>query len=336
MNTHSDTNPIFAFITDSLKSVILAFALSITFTASAAEFPSRPIRIVVPSTPSGGLDVLARILAPKLTEKWGQPVVVENRPGAGGVIGNDVVAKAPPDGHTLLMVAAGFAAQPFLYKLPYEMPGDLAPVTIIGDAPNVLVVHPSLPVRSAKELIALAKRKPGELAYASSGVGTSGHLGMALLERTAGIKLVHVPYKGSGAATAAVVSGETQMLFTATAAVLPHVKSGRLRALAVTSAKRWPTMPDVPSLAEAAAPGFEVAGWYAMLAPGRIPKPILNRIYTDLMEVLKQPDTHARIENAGYLVNGITPDAFAKLIDRDMKKWGTVIREAGIKATETE
>jgi tripartite-type tricarboxylate transporter receptor subunit TctC len=316
--------------------VTLAFAaLAITFVASAADFPSRPIRIVVPSTPSGGLDVLARILSPKLTEKWGQPIVIENRPGAGGIIGNDVVAKATPDGHTLLVVAAGFAAQPFLYKLPYEMPGDFAPVTIIGDAPNVLVVHPSLPVRSAKELIALAKQRPGELAYASSGVGTSGHLGMALLERMAGIKLVHVPYKGSGAATAAVVSGETPMLFTATAAVQPHVKSGRLRALAVTSAKRWPSMPEVPTMAEAAVPGFEVAGWYAMLAPGKTPKPTVNRIYTDLIEILKQPETHARIEAAGFLVNGLTPDAFGRLIERDMKKWGAVIREAGIKATDT-
>jgi tripartite-type tricarboxylate transporter receptor subunit TctC len=304
--------------------------------AGAAEFPSRPIRIVIPSTPAGGLDVLARILAPKLMEKWAQPVVIDNRPGAGGVIGNDIVAKAAPDGHTLLMVAAGYAAQPFLYKLPYEMPNDLAPVTIIGDAPNVLVVHPSLPVRSAKELIARAKRKPGELTYASSGVGTSGHLGMALLERSAGIKLIHVPYKGSGAATAAVVSGETPMLLTATAAVQPHVKSGRLRALAVRSSKRWPSMPEVPSMAEAAVPGYEVAGWYAMLAPGRIPKATLNRIYTDLMDVMKQPETHSRIEAAGYLVNGITPDAFAKLIDRDMKKWGAVIRGAGIKPADTE
>jgi tripartite-type tricarboxylate transporter receptor subunit TctC len=311
--------------------------LAMTFGASAAEFPSRPVRIVVPSTPAGGLDVLVRILAPKLTEKWSQPIVVDNRPGAGGVIGSEIVAKAAPDGHTLLVVAAGYAANPFLYKkLPYETPGDFAPVTIIGDAPNVLVVHPSLPVNSVKALIGLAKQKPGALTYASSGIGTSGHLAMALLERGAGIRMIHVPYKGAGAATAAVVSGETQMLFSATAAVQPHVKSGRVRALAVTSAKRWPSLPDVPSVSEAAIPGYEVHGWYAMLAPGKTPKVIINRIYTDLIDILKTPDVTTRIEAAGFLVNGLSPEAFSKIIDRDLKKWSVVIKEAGIRAGDTE
>ena len=302
------------------------------FAAHAAEFPTRPVRIVVPSTPGGGLDVLARLLAPKLTEKWGQPIVIDNRAGAGGIIGSEIVAKATPDGHTLLLVAAGYSANPFLYsKLPYETPKDFAPVTIIGFAPNVLVVHPTVPAASLKDLIALAKQKPGELTYASAGVGTSGHLAMALLMRSAGLKMVHVPYKGAGAATAAVVGGQTQMIFTATAAVMPHVKSGRIRALAVTSGKRWPSMSEVPTVAEAAIPGYEVDGWYAMLAPGATPKPVVNRIYADLAEILKTPDVAARIEAAGFLVSGIPPAEFAKLIDRELKKWGTVIREAGIK-----
>jgi len=311
----------------------LLFAANVALLAHGAEFPTRPVRIIVPSTPAGGLDVLARLLAPKLTEKWGQQIVIENRAGAGGIIGTEIAAKATPDGHTLLLVAAGYSANPFLYKkLPYDTPKDFAPVTILGFAPNVLVVHPSVGASTLKELIALAKQKPGQLTYASSGVGTSGHLAMALLERSAGVKMVHVPYKGAGAATAAVVAGETQMLFSATAAVMPQVKSGRIKALAVTSARRWPSIPDVPTVAEAALPGYAVDGWYAMLAPARTPKPIVNRIYSDVAEILKMPDVAARIEAAGFEVSGITPAEFAQYIDRELRKWSAVIREAGIRA----
>jgi len=311
----------------------LLFAANVALLAHGAEFPTRPVRIIVPSTPAGGLDVLARLLAPKLTEKWGQQIVIENRAGAGGIIGTEIAAKATPDGHTLLLVAAGYSANPFLYKkLPYDTPKDFAPVTILGFAPNVLVVHPSVGASTLKELIALAKQKPGQLTYASSGVGTSGHLAMALLERSASVKMVHVPYKGAGAATAAVVAGETQMLFSATAAVMPQVKSGRIKALAVTSARRWPSIPDVPTVAEAALPGYAVDGWYAMLAPARTPKPIVNRIYSDVAEILKMPDVAARIEAAGFEVSGITPAEFAQYIDRELRKWSAVIREAGIRA----
>jgi len=311
----------------------LLFAANVALLAHGAEFPTRPVRLIVPSTPAGGLDVLARLLAPKLTEKWGQQIVIENRAGAGGIIGTEIAAKATPDGHTLLLVAAGYSANPFLYKkLPYDTPKDFAPVTILGFAPNVLVVHPSVGASTLKELIALAKQKPGQLTYASSGVGTSGHLAMALLERSAGVKMVHVPYKGAGAATAAVVAGETQMLFSATAAVMPQVKSGRIKALAVTSARRWPSIPDVPTVAEAALPGYAVDGWYAMLAPARTPKPIVNRIYSDVAEILKMPDVAARIEAAGFEVSGITPAEFAQYIDRELRKWSAVIREAGIRA----
>ncbi len=316
-----------------VRIAFLLLAASLACSISAADFPSRPVRIVVPSTPGGGLDVIARLLSPKLTDKWGQPIVIDNRAGAGGVIGSEVAAKASPDGHTLLLVAAGYAANPFLYKkLPYDTPKDFAPVTIIGFAPNVLVVHPSVPAGSVKDLIALVKQKPGELTYASSGVGTSGHLAMALLERSAGIRMIHVPYKGAGAATAAVVGGQAQMVFTATAAVMPHVKSGRIRALAVTSAKRWPSMPEVPTVAEAAVPGYEVDGWYAMLAPGATPKPVVNRIYRDVLDIIRTPEMAARIEAAGFLVSGIPPAEFARYIDRELRKWGAVISEAGIRA----
>jgi len=311
----------------------LVFAACIGLAAHAADFPSRPVRIIVPSTPAGGLDVLARLLAPRLTEKWGQQIVIENRAGAGGIIGTEIAAKATPDGHTLLLVAAGYSANPFLYKsLPYDTPKDFAPITILGFAPNVLVVHPSVGVSSVRELIALAKHKPGTLTYASSGVGTSGHLAMALLERSAGVKMIHVPYKGAGAATAAVVAGETHMLFSATAAVMPHVKSGRIRALAVTSGRRWPSMADVPTMAEAALPGYAVDGWYAMLAPGKTPKAIVNRIYDDVVGILKMPEVASKIQAAGFEVSGIPSAEFSKYIDSELRKWGAVIKEAGIRA----
>lgn len=308
-------------------------ALLLGAATQAAEFPSRPVRIVIPSTPGGALDVLARILSPKLTVKWGQQMVIDNRPGAAGIVGSEIAANASPDGHTLLLVATGYTANPFMYqKLPYETPKDFAPVTVIGWAPNVLVVHPQLPVRNVKELIALAKEKPGQLNYASSGVGTGGHLSMALFTRLAGIDVVHVPYKGAGAATAAVVGGQSQLLFTATGAALPQVKSGRLKALAVTSAKRVPSFPDVPTVAEAALPGYEVDGWYAMLAPGKTPKPVIDRIYRDVVDVMKMPDVSAQIQAAGFDVGGLPPAELARYIDSELKKWGTVIKEAGIRA----
>jgi tripartite-type tricarboxylate transporter receptor subunit TctC len=307
-------------------------ALGVSVLVHAAEFPSRPIRIVVPSTPGGGLYVLVRLLSPRLTAKWGQQIVIDNRAGAAGIVGSEIVAKAAPDGHTLLVVATGYSANPFLYqKLPYETPKDFAPITVIGWAPNVLVVHPSVPVRNVRELIALAKDKPGQLNYASSGVGTGGHLSMALFARMAQIDMVHVPYKGAGAATAAVVAGQSQTLFTATAAVLPQIKNGRLKALGVSSAKRVPSMPDVPTIAESALPGYEVDGWYAMLAPGKTPKAVLDRIYRDIVDIIKTPEVAAQIQAAGFDVGGMPSAEFARYIDAELKKWGTVIKEAGIK-----
>lgn len=315
----------------------LVIALAAAATAAitgvhAAEFPSRPVRIVIPSTPGGALDVLARVLGPRLTAKWGQQIVIDNRAGAGGVIGSEIAAKAGADGHTLLMVAAGYTANPFLYsKLPYETPKDFAPITIIGWAPNVLVVHPQVPVSSVKDLVALAKAKPGSLNFASSGVGTSGHLCMALLSRSTGIDLVHVPYKGAGAATAAVVGGQSQVLFTATGAVIPHLKTSRLKALAVASPARVPSLPDVPTVAESGVPGYAVDGWYAMLAPGKTPKPVIDRIYRDVVDVLRMPEVSAQVQSAGFEINPIAPAEFARYIDAELTKWRTVIREAGIK-----
>jgi tripartite-type tricarboxylate transporter receptor subunit TctC len=316
-----------------LKFAVAAFAAACAFPVRSADFPSRPIRVVVPSTPGGALDVLVRLLSPKLTGTWNQQIVIDNRAGAAGIVGSEIVAKSAPDGHTLLVVATGYSANPFLYqKLPYETPKDFAPITVMAWAPNVLVIHPSVPAKNIKELIALAKTKPDQLNYASSGVGTGGHLSMALLTRTAGIELVHVPYKGAGAAVAAVVANQSQILFTATGAAMPQIKNGRVRAIGVTSAKRVRALPDVPTVAESGLPGFVVDGWYAMLAPGKTPKPVIDRIYHDVSSALKTPDVTAMIEADGFEVGGIPPAEFGRYIDSELKKWGTIIKEAGIKA----
>jgi tripartite-type tricarboxylate transporter receptor subunit TctC len=315
------------------KVTVFVIAVAVGMAAHCAEFPSRPIRIVVPSTPGGALDVLVRLLSPKLTSVWNQQIVIDNRAGAAGIVGSEIVASAAPDGHTLLVVATGYTANPFLYqKLPYDTPKDFAPITVLAWAPNVLVTHPSLPAKSLKDLIGLAKERPGQLNYASSGVGTGGHLSMALLARTTRINVVHVPYKGAGAAVAAVVANQSQLLFTATGAAMPQIKSGRVRALAVTSAKRVLALPDVPTVAESGLPGYVVDGWYAILAPGQTPKHVVDRVYRDIANTLKMPDVAAQIEAAGFEVGGIPPAEFARYIDRELQKWGTVIKEAGIKA----
>lgn len=308
------------------------FALA-TNPATAADFPARPVRLVVASSPGGALDVLARLVSPKLTDKWGQPVVVDNRAGAGGVIGTEMVAGANPDGYNLLVIAQGFTANPFLYKkLPYRTPEDFAPVTILAYGPNVLVVHPSVKAGSVKELITLAKEQPGKLNYATSGVGAASHLSVEMFKRMTGAQMVHIPYKGAGAATAAVVGGQVQLLFTSTGAAMPHIRSGRLKALGVTTAKRTPALPDVPTIAETGLSGFQVDGWYALMAPAKTPKAIIDRLYRDTAAVLKLPDVVTRIEAVGLEPAGISPQEFDSYIRAELKKWGKLIKEAGIKA----
>ena len=301
--------------------------------AQADKYPSRPVRVVVPSTPGGGLDVMARILTPKLTEKWGAQVVIDNRAGAGGIIGTDIVSKSAPDAHTLLLVTTGFVTNPFLInKLPYKAPQDFEPITLVGMTPVVLVAHTSLNVRNIKEMLALAKERPGQLTFGSSGAGSSGHLSMMLMQRVAGIKFVHVPYKGAGASTAAIVGGEVQLLFTAPGSANAHVKAGRLRALAVTSLKRVGIMPDVPSVVEVGLADCAVDGWYGLLAPAGTPKTLIDRIYTDVAAIIKQPDTAARLQGAGFELDGRSPAQFKQYLADEMKKWGVVISEAGIRA----
>ncbi len=303
--------------------------------AQGGKFPVRPVRIVVPSTPGGGLDVMARIMGPRLTERWGEQVVIDNRAGAGGIIGTDIVSKAAPDGHTLLIVTTGFTTNPYLIsKLPYRTPEDFKPVTSIGITPVVLVAHPSMPARNAGELVALAKQRPGQIVFASSGTGSGGHLTMVLLQQVAGIKFNHVPYKGAGASTAAVVGGEAQLLFTATGAALPQIKAGRLKPLVVTGRQRARALPDVPTVIEAGLPGCVMEQWYGYIAPGGTPGALVDRIYADLVAVMKLPDVSERLQAAGFSLDGMPPAKFRHYLAEEMKQWGAIIRDAGLSAKQ--
>ena len=311
---------------------VFLVATSTSF-AQVGSYPNRPIRLVVPSTPGGGLDVLARITSPRLMTRWGQRIVIDNRSGAGGIIGTDIVAKAAPDGYTLLIVTTGFASNPFLHdKLPYSTPADFAPITILGSAANVLVAHPGVSIKTVKDLIASAKDKRGQLTFASPGVGSGGHLAMALFQRMAGLDLVHVPYKGGGAATAAVITGESQFLFTGAGAAIPHLKSGRMQAIGITSAKRVSALPDVPTVAESGLPGYEVDGWYGVMAPAGTPKALIDKIYGDVLAVLKMREVASQIQANGFEQGGMPPAEFSHAIKAEMNKWQTVIKEAGIRA----
>jgi tripartite-type tricarboxylate transporter receptor subunit TctC len=298
----------------------------------AASFPNKPIRIVVPSTPGGANDFLARLVGPKLTEAWGQQVVVDNRPGAGGIIGSEIVARAAPDGYTLLIVATGYTVNPFLYaKLPYDTVRDFAPVTLLAATTHVLVVHSSVAVNSVQELLSLARAKPGQLTYATSGVGTGGYLSVELFKKMAGIDMIGVPYKGAGAATAAVVGGQVQMLFTQVAPALPHIKSGRLRAIATTSLQRSPELPGVPTLSESGLTGFQVDAWAGMLALARTPKTVVARLQGEIARILHSSEISARLASFGFEPVGNTPSEFAAMIHSEMQKWSKLIRDAGIK-----
>jgi tripartite-type tricarboxylate transporter receptor subunit TctC len=318
--------------TIALLGVITSALLPVVSHAQTAGYPNKPIRWVVPSSAGGGNDQLARLFGAKLTEAWGKQVLVDLRPGAAGILGSEIVAKAVPDGYTILIVATGYALNPSLYKnLPYDTISDFARVTLLGLSPNVLVVHPSVPVKSMKELIALAKARPGVLNYASSGAGTGGHLSIELLKYMAGIKMVHVPYKGAGDATAAVVSGQVELLMTAPGAAIPFIKAGRLRALAVGSAQRVKALPDVPSVAEAGLPGYDVNGFYGVLMPGKTPRAIVDKLHGELSLILKTPAVNQQMEARGFDPVGYGPDQFTDFVKKEMQKWPPVIKTAGIR-----
>jgi tripartite-type tricarboxylate transporter receptor subunit TctC len=311
--------------------VILSAGLAVTAHAQA-QYPVKPVRLVVPFPPGGGSDALSRILGPKLSEGLGQQVVIENRPGAGANIGAEVAAKSPPDGYTLLMGNVAHAINASLYaKLNYDFVKDFAPVSLLASTPNIVVVHPSVPAKSVKELIALARSRPGQLDFASSGAGSSAHLAGELFMSMAGVKMNHVPYKGGGPAVVALLGGEVSVGFATTPSVVQHVKSGRLRGLAVTTARRSPSTPDLPTVSEAGVKGYEAGTWYGLLAPSGTPKDVVSRLHADSMKSLAAADVKQRLDNAGFEAIGTTPEQFGTYIRSETEKWGKVVRAAGVR-----
>ena len=300
--------------------------------ATAAQWPQRPVRMLVGFAPGGGTDATARAIAPKLSELLGQQVVIDNRPGATGNIAADITAKANPDGYTVLMgTIAALAINPSLYaKLPFDPVRDLAPVTRAVDSTNVLVLHPSVPAKSVKELIALAKAKP--LNCGSSGVGGAGHLALELFNLQAGTRITHVPYKGGGPAMIDLLGGNIQLNFATAASAVGHIKSGKIRALAVTTAKRAPLVPDLPTIAETGLKGFEANNWYGVVVPAKTPRPIIDRLNKDVATALMMPDVKELLFKQGLDVAPDSPEAFGAYIKSETVKWAKVIKSAGLKA----
>ncbi len=317
----------------SLITVLLAIALP---TAQAAqspvpEYPNRPIRIVVPQSPGASTDLTARLIGQRLNEAFKQTVVVDNRPGAGTVSGTEIVARAAPDGHTLLVVASSLTINPSLYKkLPYDPVKDFTPVTQLSRFPNLVAAHPSVAVKSMQDAIALIKSKPGQLNYASAGTGTGTHMSMELLKQMTGIDIVHVPYKGGGPAVTAAIGGQTQFITGTTVGLLPHVRSGKLRAMAVTSAKRSPAAPEIPTIAESGVPGYDHEPWNGLFAAAKTPKPIVVKLNAEVARILQTPEVRKIFSNEGATAVGNTPEEFAAIVKAEFEKWAKVIKAAGI------
>jgi tripartite-type tricarboxylate transporter receptor subunit TctC len=298
------------------------------------EYPSRPIRIIVQFTPGTSTDILARLIAGKLAEAWGQPVIVDNRPGAGAIVGTEIGAKAAPDGHTLTMaVSSAFGINPTLHaKLPYDALRDFAPITNLALTPQTLVASPAFAAKSVQELVALAKSKPGALPYASLGVGSTSHLTMEMFRSAAAIELNHVPFKGSPAAHAELFSGRIPVMFDAIPAVLPHAKAGKLRALGIGSSRRSPFLPEVPTIAESGYPGFEAVGWIGIAAPAKTPARILDQLHAEIVRILNSPETQERLAALAFTPVGDTREQFARFIRSEIERWGKAVRASGAKA----
>ena len=317
------------------RAVILAVAVIASatplHTLAQGAYPSRPVRIIAPTAPGGGNDVVSRLLAQGLSERLGRPVLVENRAGAGTVIGSEVVAKAAPDGHTLLMAVAAFTINPATYKkMPFDTLRDFTPITQALFVPNLMVVHPSLPVRSVKDLIALAKARPGQLSYSSGGQGTNSHMAAELFASMAGIRLLHVPYKGSTPAMIDLIAGNVTMQTTSASSLIPHVRAGRLRALGVSSAQRIAIAPDIPTIIEAGLPGYETSQWSGLLAPAGTPREIITRLHKETVAVLRTPVAMEHLARDGSVVVAGTPEQFAELLSSEVAKWAKVAKAAGI------
>jgi tripartite-type tricarboxylate transporter receptor subunit TctC len=312
---------------------VLCTLCGASHSSAADSYPSKPIRIIVPYTPGGFNDTLARTLGQKLNEKWGQPVVVDNRPGGGTTIGTNLAAKAPADGHTLLVVSFAFGVNPSLYaSLPYDTKWDFAPVVLAAGTPNILVVNPQLTVKSVRDLIALAKSKPGKLNYATAGNGSSNHLSMEMFKSMVGVDIVHVPYKGSAPAVTDLIGGQVDVMFDNVPNVLQQVKAGKLRGLAVSSRERSPFTPELPTVAEAGVPGFDVSVWFGVVTPSGTPKPVVTQLNAEINRILKLPEVVELFHKQGVAPLGGTPDAFAAFLRDQTAKWAKVVKESGAKA----
>lgn len=320
----------FAAVSIIVSAIALATATP-AIAQDAVSYPNRPIRLIVPFAPGGGLDISARLIGHKLTEAWRQNVVVDSRPGAATIVGTEIASKAAPDGYTVLMITTTFAINPGLYaKLPYDTGKDFTPVTQLNSQPNVVVVTPSFAGKSVKDLIALAKAKPGELTFATPGAGSAPHLSAEMFQRAAGVTLIHVPYKGIPAAVTDVIGGRITMLFTTTISAAPHINSGKLRAIAITSAKRQPGMPDVPTVGETL-PGYRAEAFQGMVVPSGTPQAIVNKLSAEVARIVKLPDVAQRFQLDGAEGVGSTPAEFSAFLKGEMQKWSTVIKHAGIK-----
>ncbi|MGH8667181.1 MAG: tripartite tricarboxylate transporter substrate binding protein [Burkholderiales bacterium] len=320
-----------------LSSVVLALGLVASAGQVVAQerYPGKSVRLIVPFAPGGGADISARTIAQKLTERLGQQFVVDNRPGGGGNLGTEYVAKAAPDGYMLLLVSSSYGANPSLYKLSFDPVSGFEPITLVSQQPFIAVVHPSLPVKSIKELVALAKARPGDLAFASSGAGGIQHLALEYFKSAAGVDILHVPYKGGASAHTDLMAGNVQMTFGTILSTLNMVQRQKVRALAVTTAQRTPALPDAPTMIEAGIPGFVVTGWYAVLAPAHTPKAITALLNREIVALLRAPDVRDRLAKEGSTVAASTPEALTEHLRSEIAKWEKVTRVAGIKLDAT-
>ncbi len=306
--------------------------LTLTTSVAAQDYPTKPVRIIVPFAPGAFNDLVGRIVAAQLSERLGKQFVVENRGGAGGIIAGEMVANAPKDGHTLMIVSSAITVNPHLYKMPYDPLTAYAPIAILATAPNVLSVNPNLPAKSVKELVALARAKPGDLRYASSGIGTFMHLGPELFKQMAGVEMMHVPFRGGGPALIDVIGGDSQMAFGSVPTTIAHVRSGRLRALGVGALKRSFAMPDVPTIDEAGVSGYQCANWIGLVAPAGTPEPIIAKLHKELTAMQDTPELQKQFANEGAEVIRMSSAEFGTFIAGELSKWGKVVKDAGIKA----
>ena len=319
-------------VLQSLAAALFAGACLSASTAVAQTWPTKPVRIVAPFAPGGGTDFIARVAAQKLSEAMGQQFIVDNRPGAGGTLGAELGIKSPPDGYTFVLIAGSYAVNPSLFKLSFDPVNDITAVIQLSQGPFLVVVHPSLPVKNVKDLIALAKAKPGQLTFASSGAGSITQLATELFNDMAGIKMIHVPYKGTGPALTDTIGGQVQLMFGSVAAALPMMKSGRLRGIAVTTPKRIEAAPDIPTIAESGLKGYEVILWHGLIAPKGLSKPILDRVNGELNKIVKSKDMQEKLAGDGVSAAGGTPGQFLALIRKDIDLWRKVVQKAGVKA----